>query len=496
MKFIQKTTLVLLLSVFLITSCTSPNKPTPQDTFKQQHPEFATKFEDKVSNIYKDKNLHGDILFAIVNEQGIAYSFTLNRELLNGTPTDLNLDSPIYIASSTKSFTGTLLKILEEEGTLDLNSSLHKNLPQLTYQNEIDTEAISLKNLLNHTHGTFSTSMAWKTAYLGYSGNNEELISDLNTDFLYDPSGKFRYSNIGPIIAGLVVDYNTNKTWKSQMETKIFDPLKMSNTSANVSDFKFETIRPSLLCSNDSIILKSFDKTDFTMHAAGGIISTMNDMAKWMSANIRQDSLLLTQENWKDLHEPTTEQDRTYFTYKRTGYSLGWDIANYQNEKILTRFGNLGGITFHSSFMPDRKIGIIAFSNDNRAYLLPHLIANYAYNLLNTKDADSIFNTEVVDFNKSYTKENNIAYPSQSDLAKDNKENDRLIGTYKSTKNWPNITITKEDRCYYFTWGTLKGKIYNNPSGGFTSSTGVLKRNFNVENNTLHTGSLEYKKIE
>ena len=98
-----------------------------------------------------------------------------------------------------------------------------------------------------------------------------------------------------------------------------------------------------------------------------------------------------SKESFKDLHGKSTDQERTYFTYDRFGYSLGWDLATYQQDTILTRFGGYAGISFHLSFIPSKKIGIVAFSNENRAGRLPHLMANYVYNLIgkNSKSEDS-----------------------------------------------------------------------------------------------------------
>ena len=426
----------------------------------------------------------------------MAYSFAINRDILNGKESSLDNNSPIYIASSTKAFTGTLLKILEQKKILDLNKSLNDYLSQLNYNDSIDTKKITIKSLLNHTHGTFSTSMTWKTAFLGYSGKNEELIHDLNTDFRYDPSGKFRYSNIGPIIAGMVVENVTGKTWKSEMKDYIFKPLKMGNTSANVSDYNIKNIRPSLTVSKKrGIVEKGFYKKDITMHAAGGIISTINDLSKWLSANIREDTVLLSKNSWSELHTSTTPQNKEYFSYNRNSYSLGWDIAEYQNEKILTRFGDLAGISFHMSFMPDKKIGIIAFSNDNRAYLLPHLMADYAYNLINVLPADSIFKSEKPKFDKSFERENEISYPKDSQLLTESNVTDKILGRYQNSENWPIISIGKKDNYYTFKWGILEGKIYKKEEGGYSSNLGVLTRDFEIKNDSLLTGLLIYKKM-
>ncbi|MGK0414769.1 MAG: CubicO group peptidase (beta-lactamase class C family), partial [Polaribacter sp.] len=273
--------------------------------------------------------------------------------------------------------------------------------------------------------------------------------------------------------------------------------LQMNNTSANVTDFYFSTIRPSVTATKEKGIIETgFYKKDITMHASGGLISTINDLSKWLSANIREDEKLMKKNAWADLHTSTTVQDREYFTYKRTGYSLGWDIAEYQNELILTRFGGLAGISFHISFLPEKNVGIIAFSTDNRAFVLPHLMANYAYNQLNHVNADSIFKIEKKRFNKSFERENDISYPDETSLLeKNNSEND-IVGDYKTNSGWPVISIKTNDNHYIFNWGVLSGKIYKTEDGNFLSRLGVLDRKFEIKNDTLKTGSLMYTKIE
>ena len=489
----------ILTLFFLITiSCKTNNNSTSYNInkFQEEHPKFSSKFENQLKEVYKEKALFGDFIFAVVDENGSSYSFAINREILDGKKSSLNNNAPIYIASSTKSFTGTLLKILEQKNILDLNASLNDYLPQLNYNDSIDTRNTKIKSLLNHTHGVFSTSLTWKTAFLGYSGENDELINDLNTDFIFDPSGRFRYSNVGPIIASMVAENVTGKTWKAQMKEYIFTPLKMVNTSTNVSDYELKDIRPSLTVSKEKGVIETgFYKDDITMHASGGIISTIDDLSKWLSANIREDNILLNADAWSELHTSTIPQDKEYFTYKRTGYSLGWDVAEYQNEKILTRFGGLAGISFHISFMPEKKIGIIAFSNDNRDYLLPHLMANYAYNLINALPADSIFKSEKPKFDKSFEIENEILYPKDSQILNFNKDNDKIIGSYDNTENWPTISIDKKENYYNFNWGILSGKIYVKEEGGYFSNLGVLSRDFEITHDTLSTGSLTYIKV-
>ena len=492
-----KTGKLFIASILLSMSCQQHPDESNKKEFESRNPDFAIQFETELKKIYEENLLYGDFIFAVVDENGLAYSFALNRDILDGRKPSLDDNFPIYIASHTKSFTGTLLKILEEKDQLDLNQSLAYYLPELNFNDSIDTKTISIKSLLNHTHGTFSNTLTWKTAFLGFSGDNAELINDLNTDFLHDSSRRFRYSNVGPILASFVAEKATGNTWKELMKQQIFEPLRMKNTSANVTDFDLQAIRPSVTATKDKGIIETgFYKKDITMHASGGIISTINDLSKWLSANMRQDEKLLNKEAWTDLHTSTTVQDREYFTYKRTGYSLGWDIAEYQNEEILTRFGGLAGISFHISFMPEKDFGIIAFSTDNRAFALPHLMANYAYNQLNDLNADSIFIGEKQRFNESFSRENDISYPNKMDLLENGHVENEIVGEYRTTSGWPAISINNEASHYIFNWGVLSGKIYKTENGSFLSRLGVLDRKFEIKNDTLKTVSLIYTKIE
>lgn len=464
--------------------------------FKENHPQFASKFEDELKEIFKAKDLYGDFLFAVVDENGLAYSFALDRDILEGKKSSLDNDTPLYIASHTKSFTGTLLKVLESQEKLDLNNSLVDYIPSINFNGEIDHKLISLRSYLNHTHGVFSNPLMWKTAYLGYSGSNSELIDDLNMYARFDPSHKFRYSNVGPIISGMVVENVTGNSWKIEMKDQIFTKLGMENTSANISDYNPDQILPSYTAnSEDGIIAQGIYKNDTTMHAAGGIISTVNDLSKWLKANINQDSALLSKSSWVELHNSSTIQDKEYFTYHRTGYSLGWDVAEYGDETLLTRFGGYAGISFHASFMPYKKIGIIAFSNDNRAFALPHLMANYAYNLINEKAADEIFEIEKERWEKSFDREDVNPLSADYTLLESSPNMDKSVGKYRNTENWPLISIENKDDGYKISWGSLTGDLYINEEGSLISDFGVLIRGFKIEGDSLQTGSLIYEKI-
>ena len=491
----------VICALLLITvSC---NKK-PDEEFLKSNPDFESKLNRKITSIYKDFSIHGDFLIGVVNENGLVFSHAMNKKILNGEKATLGPNSAIYIASHTKAFTGTLLKILEEEGRVDLNKTMHDYLPEITFDGSIDTKAITVRQMLNHSLGFISNAFMWKTAFLGYEGGKAELIDDLNSSFRYDPSHQFRYSNTGPIIAAMVAEKVTGNSWKKEMKKRIFEPLNMMHTSSNVSDFELEKISSSILMKNEKDVFSSgFYKQDITMSAAGGTISTINDLSKWVQFNLNKETSIIKDKlSFDELHGETIKQNKTYFTYKRQGYSIGWDIATYQADTILTRFGGYGGISFHLSFIPSKKVGIIAFSNQEGVNRLPHLIANYAYNIIARKpDVEDIFEEEKKQFVDLYEKTKMNRLPSDDMLVKESGNSNRLIGRYKNDNNWPDITIKKEGSDYLFEWGALSGLVYKipNPERPYLSSLGPLMRTFAVHEkngivDSLFTGSLKYTK--
>ena len=93
--------IICSLLLFII-SC----QTNPKSEFMKSNPDFESKLTNKLKSIYIDYNIYGDFLIGVVNEHGMVYSNSMNKDILSGKSSNLNTDSPIYIASHTKAFTG------------------------------------------------------------------------------------------------------------------------------------------------------------------------------------------------------------------------------------------------------------------------------------------------------------------------------------------------------------------------------------------------------
>jgi CubicO group peptidase (beta-lactamase class C family) len=129
-------------------------------------------------------------------------------------------------------------------------------------------------------------------------------------------------------------------------------------------------------------------KTDATMHAAGGMVTSVSDAARWILANLHDgridDRQALPAEAVRAAHTPWASTDRMYYRFHRTGYGFGWYTADFEGEKLVHHFGGYSGYHAHISFMPEHDLGVAVFINSD-AYdgdTLVHMTAAYAYELL------------------------------------------------------------------------------------------------------------------
>ncbi|MDX1532316.1 MAG: serine hydrolase domain-containing protein, partial [Rhodothermales bacterium] len=74
--------------------------------------------------------------------------------------------TPFYIASATKPFTALAAALLHHRGEIDLDAPLTQYTPGIAFDN-VDAGAVTLRDLLTHTHGLENSAIGLRTAFTG-----------------------------------------------------------------------------------------------------------------------------------------------------------------------------------------------------------------------------------------------------------------------------------------------------------------------------------------
>jgi CubicO group peptidase (beta-lactamase class C family) len=292
-----------------------------------------------------------------------------------------------YIASTTKSFTGLAAVLLDEQGRLDLDAPLSRYLPTAKLQAPLNPDSITLRSLLSHTHGIDNDGpIVFRTAFSG-EHTNDRLLALLSSHTAAKTGRDYVYGNIGYNIAALAMDATTGESWREVLQRTIFQPLGMTSTSAYVSRMPRERLAQPYRREPTGFARAPYNKGDANMQAAGGLVSSAVDMARWLEAHINGGVVdgrrVFPASAIAETHRRQAKLSHNARGVAVNGYGFGWQIGTLGADTLLVHGGGFLGFTTSMSFMPQRRIGVIVMTNENgTGFVLAELASRAVYSRL------------------------------------------------------------------------------------------------------------------
>ncbi|MFB7928463.1 serine hydrolase domain-containing protein [Streptomyces sp. NPDC056039] len=206
-------------------------------------------------------------------------------------------------ASITKTFVATVLLQLEAEGRLSLDDTVESWLPGLVRGNGYDGNQITLRRLLNHTSGianyTDDPAFLHGAAGPGFPEHRydthtpEELVAiALKYPPLPEPEKAPVYSNTNFVIAGMVIEKATGRSYAKEITRRVIRPLKLRGTSFPGASPKMPKPHPVAYSrlheeAPDAAIHDATEQNMTWLGAAGDVISTSGDLNRFQRALIK-----------------------------------------------------------------------------------------------------------------------------------------------------------------------------------------------------------------
>ncbi|WP_327675105.1 serine hydrolase domain-containing protein [Kitasatospora sp. NBC_00458] len=205
------------------------------------------------------------------------------------------------IGSVTKMFVATVILQLQAEGRLDLDDTVEKWLPGVVSGNGNDGSAITIRQLLNHTSGLTAydddpgmAALLFTPQFLTHRYDTytpEQLVRiAVSHPPVFAPGAKREYSNTNYVLAGMIVTEATGRPYAAEIERRIIGPLGLDGTS--VPGTATTVPRPharaySKLFGGSATPVDTTELNPSMAGAAGGIISTTEDLTRFLSALMR-----------------------------------------------------------------------------------------------------------------------------------------------------------------------------------------------------------------
>ncbi|MHC1778345.1 MAG: serine hydrolase [Lentimicrobium sp.] len=244
-------------------------------------PTWAGRFQEVLDSVVAVQGIMGASAAVLVPGEGIWSGISGNS--MPGVP--LSSGMRFGIGSNTKLFIAVLLAKLQEDGVLSLDDSLDKWLPSFPH---IDS-SITIRQLLNHQSGIYNftdRSGFWNAvrADSSHFWTPQDIIGYiLAPDF--EPGTGWRYSNTNYILAGMIIEAATGKSWVQKLHEIIFDPLDMDSTFVGAYEPANGPIAGYQWWGGVGPWL-NYPVTSYfsSVGSAGAILSTPNEMVQWYSA--------------------------------------------------------------------------------------------------------------------------------------------------------------------------------------------------------------------
>ena len=292
-----------------------------------------------------------------------------------------------YLASTSKSFTGFAISLLATEGAVSLDAPITKILPRARWNPAVHADSLTLRHFLSHTHRVNDVAVVNSAAFTGEipEARWPELISAADRM----PTADLIYTNFGYNVAAMVIDEVRPEGWRIFMEKNVFHPVGMRETYSRVSGIDDGRIaKPHVLLATGQYSTRPFFKTDRTMNSAGGHLATLRDLARWTI--VQSDDGVIdgrrvfpkeaVELSHRLIAKHTREQAKRFAYFDREGWAAGWDVGSYEGEPMVSRFGSYDATRSHLSFLPKRRIGVVAMSSGGLS-VLTDVIAAFAYDL-------------------------------------------------------------------------------------------------------------------
>lgn len=361
--------------------------------------------EARIEAFSRDSGLLPGMAVAIVKDGKIVLLRGYGFENLEECK-PVSVETRFYLKSTTKTFLGALVAVLQEEGKIKLEAPISDYLPDFAPPAPVNVKQIPLRAHFTHTIPYADSGINYATAAFGSIPEND-FVRHMNT-YATPKAIEFDYSNFGPIIGAHAVGAAVGANWRDLIEEKVFAPAGMRSSFTHVVKAEAKNAAVSYLTPARGEFEQTYTKAESQMHAAGGAFSTITDMARWTLLELGDGAVsgkqLLPRRAIEQTQARQVQLDWTYYEFRRFAAGLGLYDADYEGD-ILTH--HFGGET-HFSFMPERGIGVVVLTNAiGDGALVTHRLAALIYDeMLRKPDMDARWTRRLEEIDGPYDRKN------------------------------------------------------------------------------------------
>jgi uncharacterized protein YbbC (DUF1343 family)/CubicO group peptidase (beta-lactamase class C family) len=219
----------------------------------------------------------GAVVLVVHNDE-VIFRKAYGQRVLQPEKMPMTADAVFDMASLTKPIaTATSAMVLIEQGKLRLSEKIATYWPEFAANKKGD---VTVEHLLVHTSGLTADN-----ALADYKdGKAESLKRIANLSLEAEPGTRFRYSDVGFIVLGELVERLSGKSLDEFARANVFEPLAMKDSGFLPKDALKDRIAPTAQRDGKWIVGNVHDPRSHAMGGVAGhagLFSTADDLARY-----------------------------------------------------------------------------------------------------------------------------------------------------------------------------------------------------------------------
>jgi CubicO group peptidase (beta-lactamase class C family) len=318
-----------------------------------------------VENLLGRSGIPG-LAVAVVRSGKTAYAKGFGVRKL-GEAAAVDPDTVFQLASLSKPVSATVVAHQVGLGGIGWNTPVIKHLLWFALNDAWVTQHVTVGDMFAHRSG-LPDHAGDDLEDLGY--DRREILERLR----WLPLGSFReqyaYTNFGLTAAAEAVAAAAGVDWAALAQTVIYGPLGMSSTSSRFRDFAGRANRAVGHVKVDGKFVAKYQRQPDAQTPAGGVSSSVNDMAKWMAMVLRDGSYQGEPVIVSDALLPAVTaqmiSDHGAAATARPGlYGFGFGVGVQPSGRTTISHSGAFALGAATNFMliPSLDLGIVALSN-------------------------------------------------------------------------------------------------------------------------------------
>ncbi|HEX8444473.1 MAG TPA: serine hydrolase domain-containing protein [Allosphingosinicella sp.] len=266
-------------------------------------------------------------------------------------------DTAFKLGSIVKQFTAATVLQLVAEGKIGLDNPISRFFPDFPQPGGSAT----IGQLLNHSSGIQDFSKI-----PGFMGSEPTMRPNSTADLLAvtrsrpspsEPGHRWEYNNGGYVVLGAIIEHVTGTAWHEAISDRIARPLGLKSlTYAATGESDPARARGYSLQGGQQLPARGVHMS--VAHAAGGLVGSARDLAKW--ADALHGGRVVTADLYREMIQPARLADGS-----TQPYGFGLRLQELRGRKALVHGGSGRGIDTDSIYLPSEDLFVAVLANSD-----------------------------------------------------------------------------------------------------------------------------------